>query len=85
MSPAAIQTDERPLGQSIYPAAQFMTEREKVWERGVESGGGSLPHGLFNKKLYFLYQGPVDVDGCGCNYRWAWPLMRTRWGGCGPQ
>ena len=43
--------NKRPLGWSIYPAAQFMMERERVGE-GVESGGGSLPHGLFNKSLF---------------------------------
>ena len=43
MSPTAIRfRDERPLGKSIYPAAQFVTERERVWERGVKSGGGNL-------------------------------------------
>ena len=29
-----------------------MTKREREWERGVESGGGSLPYGLFNKNLF---------------------------------
>ena len=41
MSPAAIQIkDEKPLGWSIYPAAQFVTEREREGER--RRGGGEL-------------------------------------------
>ena len=33
----------------------YIKEEERVGEeRGVESGGGSLPHGLFNKNLFHI-------------------------------
>ena len=63
MSPTAIQIrDKRPLGLSIYPAVELVTQRERRREKGVESGGGELtPQPRNFLKPTFFYHRSITI------------------------